>query len=885
MASLALSLGASALVGSATTFGAQAFVAAAGIAGAIIDNQFLFAPDAPRAQDASREGQRLNGLQVNGTAEGSPMNFVLGPQNRVAGHIIWLSDLIEVPNTVTTYGPHQGGSPIKGGTRSSSQTTTSYSYFVDLAVAIAEGEITELQQIYANGQIIYDDPAQANITSNEIDCQPYTIGTNNWLQVNASVASGINWDDAGFLEGYEVDMSGWVDANLNDTWVVMQTGVSAVTNKPFMRLAKSDGYQTVEAAGSSVTVDQLTKLFGDLDVTDIRFYNGDLAQTPDPLIESYFGVGNVPAFRGTSYVVFERLNLASFGNILPQFGFVIAEETTKTVADSIGDILVRAGLTVNDYDVSALSGDLRGFVSSGPTPALGQLQPIAQVFNLLITQRDNRLIFRERGSQDTNIVATDDLSASANSSREGSARPFAITDAFSNDLPAEVNVNFREPKINLQQSSQRERKVDFTNDTVISFDFPITLTEDEARGIARRILWNAHRGRQVIQLQLPVSYIDVEAGDNVSVVYADEIYEFIIRRIDRGSDETLNVEGTIEFVSTNTQAGEASLLNPVDFDRGIFIGGGVAFEIVDIAPFSDREHLLPGVYVACALTDTSSTFLGAQLLKSDNGQDFFNSGNFAIESTMGFVNGLAPDGVIDIVDKASVITVELFEGSLESITDDECLRGGNLAVLGDEVIQFRDATLVDTNTYEISYLLRGLRNTEDEVNNHSALNERFILMSRQGPQFVQLPVEDIGKNRFFKAVPPSIPAGTLPALSLSPYGGNTIQGFTPDKITGERDDADNLTIRWLRRSRAISRHFDDDSKVPLLETRERYEIDILNAAATAVVRTVVKDGPFTLPDHPDHVYTATEQTDDGLVPGQPVNLIIYQMTERKGRGK
>ena len=881
MASLVFGLGASAITGGATSFGAQAFVAAAGIAGSIIDNQFLFPAQAGRAQDVSRQGTRINGLQINGTSEGSPMNFVLGPDVRVAGQVIWMSDLIEEANSVTTYGPHQGGSPLKGGTRSSSSTTTSYSYFVDLAVAIAEGEVENLQQIFANGQLIYDDPTLANETSDEIDCKPYTTGSNNWLQVSASVASGITWEN--FTTGYEVDMTGWSDANLNDTWVIMEIGVSGVTNKPFLILANADGYQATEAAGNSINVDQATTQFGDLDVTDIRFYTGDLAQTPDPLIESYLGVGNVPAFRGTSYVVFERLAIGNFGNILPQLNFVVSEKATKTVAEGIGDIIERAGLTASDYDVSTLTPDLRGYVSVGPSSATAMLQPILQAFNLIVTQRSNALIFRERGSQDTNLVETDDLSAA--SRREGSTRPFVITDTFASDLPAEVNVNFREPKINLQIASQRERKVDFANDTVVTFDFPITMTEDEARTIARRILWNAHRGSQVIALQVPVSYLDIEEGDNINVVFEGEIYAFLVRKIDRGADETLNMEGTIEFVKANTQAGEGSLLNPDDFDRGLFIGGGVAFEVIDIAPFADSEYLVPGVYVACSLTDTSAIFIGAQLLKSNDSQTFFNAGNFAIESTMGSVVGLAGGGPVTVVDQATVITVQLLQGSLQTITDDAFLLGGNLAVMGDEVIQFRDATLVDTNKYEISYLLRGLRNTEDEVNNHSALDERFILMSEQGPQFVKMPVEDIGEDRFFKAVPPSVPAGTLPQLGVTPMGANTIRGFTPDFVTATRNGINDLTIRWLRRSRAISRHFDDNSKVPLLETRERYEIDILNVAATAVVRTIVVDGPFTLPDHPDQLYTADEQTTDGLSPGQPVNMIIYQMTEQKGRGK
>lgn len=48
-----------------------------------------------------------------------------------------------------------------------------------------------------------------------------------------------------------------------------------------------------------------------------RFYNGDENQQPDYMIEAECGVGKTPAFRGLSYIVFEDLPLADFGNRIP----------------------------------------------------------------------------------------------------------------------------------------------------------------------------------------------------------------------------------------------------------------------------------------------------------------------------------------------------------------------------------------------------------------------------------------------------------------------------------------------------------------------------------------------------------------------------------------
>jgi hypothetical protein len=55
------------------------------------------------------------------------------------------------------------------------------------------------------------------------------------------------------------------------------------------------------------------------------FYPGTEDQLPDPTIEAEKGIGNVPGYRGTCYVVFTGLPLADFGNRIPNFTFELAE--------------------------------------------------------------------------------------------------------------------------------------------------------------------------------------------------------------------------------------------------------------------------------------------------------------------------------------------------------------------------------------------------------------------------------------------------------------------------------------------------------------------------------------------------------------------------------
>jgi len=55
----------------------------------------------------------------------------------------------------------------------------------------------------------------------------------------------------------------------------------------------------------------------------MAIYPGDEVQNPDPTIAAIEGIENAPSYRGTSYVVFEDLDLEPFGNRIPQFNFEV----------------------------------------------------------------------------------------------------------------------------------------------------------------------------------------------------------------------------------------------------------------------------------------------------------------------------------------------------------------------------------------------------------------------------------------------------------------------------------------------------------------------------------------------------------------------------------
>lgn len=71
-----------------------------------------------------------------------------------------------------------------------------------------------------------------------------------------------------------------------------------------------------------------------------RFYRGSETQPVDALIAAHEGGDQAPAYRGTAYIVFDRLPLAAFGNRLPQLSFEVYRSVEPFGEEIRGVVLI-----------------------------------------------------------------------------------------------------------------------------------------------------------------------------------------------------------------------------------------------------------------------------------------------------------------------------------------------------------------------------------------------------------------------------------------------------------------------------------------------------------------------------------------------------------------
>ena len=141
---LALAGGGDALRGDLV--GAMIGQAVGGMAGAAVDSLFL-APSLPRQRV---EGPRLSELRVTGADYGTGIPLAYGGSVRLAGTVLWLSDVIESRKKRTEGG---GG---KGGGGGAEIETVEYRYHLDLALGLCAGPIADVRRLWADGHVIWE---------------------------------------------------------------------------------------------------------------------------------------------------------------------------------------------------------------------------------------------------------------------------------------------------------------------------------------------------------------------------------------------------------------------------------------------------------------------------------------------------------------------------------------------------------------------------------------------------------------------------------------------------------------------------------------------------------------------------------------------------------
>ena len=198
--------------------------------------------------------------------------------------------------------------------------------------------------------------------------------------------------------------------------------------------------------------------------------------------------------------------------------------------------------------------------------------------------------------------------------------------------------------------------------------------------------------------------------------------------------------------------------------------------------------------------------------------------------------------------------------------------GFNLGLIGNQICQFKNADLTETNTYILSEITTGLRGTETE--SLPITGDRFVLLQGENALIERIvgSAVDIGEVRYFKAVSRGQTLDEVEPVQIT-IQGNAQKPYAPVNLAATKDVEGNITITWQRRDRHDATNIVNP---PLSETTEEYKIQILDSTDN-----VVREGSS---NEQDYVYLVSEQIADFGNAQDTITVKVAQVSSDVGYG-
>jgi hypothetical protein len=542
-----------------------------------------------------------------------------------------------------------------------------------------------------------------------------------------------------------------------------------------------------------------------------------------------------------------------------------------SLAALVRHLCLRAGLEESLIDVSGMWGAIEGYLIPALEAPRASISTLARHFGFDAVDSEGRIRFLMRGRGATAIISTDALVAS------GNGDVMELTRAQESELPQALKWQVARADEDYDAAQVEARRITVDTTRIASESFPMAVPPEEAERRCRRALMEAWVGRESAVFRLPPSRLALDPCDVILLDHDGRLTELRLVSIAdsdvRGIDAVRQDRAVYDLPPGDPRP--ASLSTPTVF-------GTPDVALLDLPQLRDDEP-------------AHRPFVAAHAMPWPGEMAVFRSAatdGFALLTTLGtraHMGVLAADffaGPVSRFDLGNALVVDLFSGTLESVTDITLLGGANaLAVESSpntwEIVQAGSAELIATGRYRLTRLLRGQRGTENAVVSLAPTGARFVVLDRS---VASLPISeaDLGLPWNWRVGPASRPVGdeTYAAASFTPEGA----GLRPFSVAHVEQpwrtarSPGDLTIRWTRRSRSLAADTWGVGDVPLAEDSEAYEVEIRSGAI--LKRTLSTDTTSAL-------YTGAQQIADWgalLGPGSSLDVRIYQLSALIGRG-
>ena len=463
--------------------------------------------------------------------------------------------------------------------------------------------------------------------------------------------------------------------------------------------------------------------------------------------------------------------------------------STATLGGVIQDLCKRAGLDEKDIDIHSLNGDLdqgvTGLVITEKRSIDKLLKELQLFYDFVTVELDSKICFRSKNSALNLKIDIDDLLPIQ---LEKNSFPLRIQRAQNHEIINKISINYID-----KYSDYRIKNKLISGDLSsgaksLLLNIPIIATDNEINNIGRKLLIASEANRNLYTLMLPIHYINLIPGDLIDVKHNETNHRVRITDVDIGNNNCLLIKGfSEEFEILDSPI--TNELAHIDINN---IRAETKMELLDIPEISGIDINAPKILLACY--GDNENWAGAKVYYHDKYDGTVNEVATVYEEA---TCGTAVDAILPtnpyLFDKKNSVEIHLINGQLHSIKE-EFFNGGNLAIIGDEIIQFKTAKLIGPNKYIIQDLRRGLFGTESKVSKHK-VNERFILLD-QKIVTVKLDEKLINRDIDFYVLTLGQAFENKKTIRCN-FSANNLKPLSPIHIKLNKDNI----LSWIRRNR------------------------------------------------------------------------------------
>lgn len=543
--------------------------------------------------------------------------------------------------------------------------------------------------------------------------------------------------------------------------------------------------------------------------------------------------------------------------------------TLRTIVE---DVCVKAKIDLATIDATALTQEIAGYSVAGGT-GKDWLEPLLDLYDVDARPHGFKLQFVNRGGAPGAEISSEDFAAP----EEGEA-PFSYPLPGATDVPTWLALQFADPAIDQQRNStlsgprgsadgMQPKTIDMT-----SLVLPVDEAQQLSGRLHRRIAWDTGP----VELSLPAREIVLEPADVRPLMLRGATVKARLVTIEMRADRRFATEWKRDDPSVNQLDGATGATADGNEPSVIVIPGICQGFVLDLPLLRDADNdVNPQVYVAAGPYSADLSFPGASVFEAVLG-DYSESIagiTAANRATWGWTTEALPDADPWVWDRGNVVNVMLQVGELTGCTEAaiDADERRNLALIGDEIVQFTTATLEIDGSYTLSGFKRGRRGTEWACATHGA-RDAVLLLNTAAP--VAEGLSEVGTALSFKAVTDGRSITGAWPIDLAPFTGATLKPYAPCHLKAALASGD-WTLSWVRRTR-VGGAWTGGADIPLSEASEAYELDIMDG--DTVVRTV------TGLTSPTFTYTAAMQTTDFGGAISTVTFRVYQISDAVGRG-